>query len=216
MFRLTRPRRLSRRSRSVSAVIAIAAVFWMVWEFTLRSTLGPPEPVVALPTERLSFAKLAADEEIVVTRTNYRQTPVELRFRRDGDATKVIVSDVTWSTTDRAWKMVRVRDVRPLTSREAAGLDAVLAHLRGRGLPPMSHYATDALEYRRAEIEVGREQLFESLLVSEWSAAQLFPASDPDARRELLKQAAREGVSQAELEQWVTFELLVPREDSPD
>jgi hypothetical protein len=213
MFRLTRSRRLSRRSRAVSAVIGIAAVLWMVWMFWFQVEIGPPpSPVVAIPTERLSFAPLETDEEIVVVSTRYRLEPVELRFRRTGAETKVIASAVVWSETDRAWKMARVLTVRPLSDSEAAGLDAVVAHLRGSGVPLASHFTTYEIDYRRAESSIGREKLFGSELVMRRNEAHFFPREDPEAARELEQEATRAGVAPEDFKKWVMFEMLTPRE----
>jgi hypothetical protein len=217
MFRLTRSRRLSRRSRAVSAVIGIAGVLWMVWIAFFESSLPPREKVIAaLPAERLSFTHLEADEEIVVVATRYRREPIELRFRRDGAETKVIVSAVVWSETDHAWKMARVLTVRPLSASEAAGLDAVVAHLRGSGVPPASHFATYEIDYRRAEASIGREKLFGSELVMRRNTAHFFPSDDPETVRELEQEATRAGITPEDFRRWVTFEMLTPREESED
>ncbi|MBI2512918.1 MAG: hypothetical protein HYV96_13140 [Opitutae bacterium] len=216
MFRLTRSRRLSRRSRAVSAVIGIAAVLWMVWSFAFRSAVAPPEVLIALPAERLSFAKLAADEDIVVTRTSFRRTPVELRFRRDGAETKLIVSEVIWSESDRAWKMLRVLKVRPLTAAEAAGLDAVVADMRRRREPATGHFATYSLAFRRADIEIGREKLFENFLLDRRTAARL-PAGDAAEGEEAAEAtASAHGVAPEEFRKWVTFEMLLPSDDETE
>lgn len=215
MFRRTRSHRLSRRSRAVSAVIGIAAVLWVVWMFVFQAEFGPPpSPVVAMPTERLSFARLTAHEEIVVTTFAYRRTPIELRFRSDGEQTNLIVTEVTWSASDRSWKMARVLTVRPLDQREAAGLDAVVAYLRGSGVPPASHFATYEIDYRRAESSVGREKLFESLPVMRRNEAHFFPRNGPEAERELDQDIARGGVVREYFAKWVTFEMLTPRDDT--
>jgi hypothetical protein len=217
MFRLTRSRRLSRRSRAVSAVIGIAAVLWMVWIAFFESSLPPREKVIsALPAERLSFAQLAADEEIVVVTAPHRREPVELRFRRDGAETKVIVSALVWSETDRAWKMARVLTVRPLSESEAAGLDAVVAHLRTSGVPAASHFATYGIDYRRAESSIGREKLSASLLVMRRNEVHFFPHHEPDTRPEPEQEAGRAGVAPEEFRIWVTFEMLTPREDADE
>lgn len=217
MLRLTRSRRLSRRSRAVSAVIGIAGVLWMVWIFWFQVEIGPPpSPVVAIPTERLSFTHLEADEEIVVVATRYRFEPVELRFRRTGAEMKVIASAVVWSETDRAWKMARVLTVRPLSASEAAGLDAVVAHLRGSGVPLASHFTTYEIDYRRAEASIGREKLFGSELVMRRNEAHFFPSEDPETKRELDQEIARAGIASEDFRKWVTFEMLTPREDAAD
>lgn len=217
MFRLTRPRRLSRRSRAVSAVIGIAAVLWMVWMFVFQSNLPPREKVVAAQsTERLSFAKLAADEEIVLTVTAHRREPVELRFRNDGVQTTLILSSVVWSQVDRAWKMARVLEVRPLASLEAAGLDAVVAHLRASGPPTASHSATYEIDHRRAEMSVGREKLFASLLVLRRNESHFSPPESAEARRELEQEVARAGVTPDDFQKWVTFEMLTSPDDADD
>jgi len=210
MIRLTRPRGLSRRSRAVSAVIGIAAVLWMIWMFVLQNEIGPPpSPVVALPAERLSFAHLADDEEIVVTTFGYHRDPTELRFRRNGTETTLIVSAILWSEVDRSWKMARVLAVRPLTAREATGLDAVVAHLRVSGPPSATDVAAYEIDHRRGEISIGREKLFESALVLRRNEAHFFPSDEPEARRELDQVVARAGVAPADFLQWLTFEMLV-------
>lgn len=210
MLRLTHSRRLSRRSRAVSAVIGIAAVLWMVWMFVFQNEMGPPpSPVVALPAERLSFARLADDEEIVVTTFAYHRDPTELRFRRNSAETTLIVSAILWSEVDRSWKMARVLAVRPLTAREAAGLDTVVAHLRASGLPSASDVATYEIDYRRGETSIGREKLFESELVLRRNEVHFYPSDEPDARRELEQVVARAGVAPADFLQWWTFEMLV-------
>jgi hypothetical protein len=217
MFRLTRSRRLSRRSRAVSAVIGIAGVLWMVWIAFFESSLPPREKVIgALPAERLSFTHLEADEEIVVVATRYRREPVELRFRRDGTETKVIVSAVVWSETDRAWKMARVLTVRPLSANEATGLDAVVAHLRGSGVPLASHFTTYEIDYRRAESSVGREKLFGSGPVMRRNEAHFSPPEDPEEKRELEQEVVRAGVAPEDFRKWVTFEMLTPRDEADD
>lgn len=217
MFRLTRSRRLSRRSRAVSAVIGIAAVLWMVWIAFFESSLPPREKVIsALPAERLLFAQLDTDEETVVILARHGREPVELRFRRDGAETKVIVSAVIWSETDRAWKMARVLTVRALSASEAAGLDAVVAHLRGSGVPLASHFTTYEIDYRRAESSIGREKLFGSELVMRRNTAHFFPREDPEAARELEQEATRAGVAPEDFKKWVTFEMLTPRDDAEE
>lgn len=217
MFRLTRSRRLSRRSRAVSAVIGIAAVLWMVWMFVFQVEIGPPPtPVVAIPTERLSFATLAQEEEIVVVTFGYRREPVELRFRRDGTETKLIVSAVVWSETDRAWKMARVLTVRPLTVPEATGLDAVVAQLRRSGGPPELHAAVYEVDYRRAESSIGREKFFANRFVALRNEVHFFPREDPETKRELDEEIARTGVTPEAFAKWVTFEMLTPRDDAEE
>lgn len=217
MSRLTRSRRLSRRSRAVSAVIGIAAVLWMVWMYWFQVEIGPPpSPIVATPTERLSFARLSALEEIVVTLFAHDRTPLELRFRSDGEQTNVILSEVTWSETDRAWKMARVLGVRPLGESEAAGLDAVVAHLHTSGVPPTPHFATYEIDYRRAEMSIGRDKLFASLSVLRRNEAHFVPPESAEARRELAQEIARAGVTAEEFQKWVTFEMLAPRDDAND
>lgn len=218
MFRLTRSTRLSRRSRSVSAVIGIAAVLWMVWIFVFQNQIGPPPaPDVASPTERLSFAKLAADEEIVVTMTRDRRTPTELRFRREGAETNAIVSEVRWSESDRAWKMTRVLQVRPLLASEAAGLDAVVAEMRQRRSPTTTdHFATYSLEHRRAEVEIGREKLFETLLVDERNQAERFGPGATERREASEKNVRFHGVAPEAFWKWVTFEMLLPHGDEEE
>ncbi len=217
MFRLTRSRRLSRRSRAVSAVIGIAAVLWMVWIAFFESSLPPREKVIAAqPAEHLSFTRLEADDEIVVVATHHRREPVELRFRRDGAETKVIVSALVWSETDRAWKMARVLTVRPLNASEAAGLDDVVAHLRTSGVPAAAHFATYEIDYRRAESSIGREKLFGSELVTRRNEVHFVPRDDPEARPEPEQEAARAGIAPEEFQEWVTFEMLTPRDDAED
>ncbi|WP_415907846.1 hypothetical protein [Oleiharenicola sp. Vm1] len=199
-------------------MIGIAAVLWMVWQFAFQTAVGPPpSPVVALPAERLAFASLAPDEEIVVILISHRRQPVELRFRGQAGGPQLIVSDVVWTESDRAWKMARVRAVRPLAAAEATGLDAVVAHLRAAKGPDRMHAATYEIEHRRNESTVGQETLFQTALVSDWTAEKRFPREAPDARRDLEAAAARAGVSREELERWVTFESLVPPDDpEPD
>jgi hypothetical protein len=218
MFRLTRSRRLSRRSRAVSAVIGIAAVFWMIWEFAFRSVVAPPQVQIAGPQEEtLSFAKLAPDEEIVVTASAHQRPPMEWRFRGQAEGTRLAVSEVVWSETDRAWKMSRVLLVRPLTPAEAAGIDAVVAELRRHRTPEHSHLATYTIDYRRNESAIGREKLFESLLVSERNRADQFAATAaPDAKIAAEETAAAQGVAPEVFWKWVTFEMLAPREDAPE
>lgn len=189
----------------------------MVWTFVLQNQIGPPPaPEVAAPAERLSFAKLAADEEIVVMISAHRREPVELRFRHDGIQPKLILSSIAWSQVDRAWKMVRVLEVRPLAAREAAGLDAVVAHLRASGPPITSHLATYEIDYRRAEMSIGREKLFERLLVIRRNEFHRSPPESADGGSEIEREVAHAGIAPEEFQKWVTFEMLLPRDDAPN
>lgn len=168
---------------------------------------------MALPAERLSFAKLANNEEIVVVTTAYQRQPVEFRFRGAAEATRLIVSEVIWSETDRAWKMTRVLGVRPLTRSEAEGLDSVVADLRSRRTPDTIHFATDAIEYRRNDVEIGRETLLEHWLARERTDAARFPIDDSERQEAIAKNASAQGVAPEVFWKWVTFEMLLPRED---
>lgn len=189
----------------------------MVWIAFFESSLPPREKVIAaLPAERLSFTHLEADEEIVVVATRYQREPVELRFRRDGAETKMIASAMVWSETDRTWKMARVLAVRPLSASEVAGLDAVVAHLRGSGVPLISHFTTYEIDYRRAESSIGREKLFGSDLVMRRSEAHFFPSEDPEVVREREQEIVRAGVASEDFQKWVTFEMLTPRDEPED
>lgn len=210
MFRLTRSTRLSRRSRSVSAVIGIAAVFLLVWMYGFKASLPEPAPVKRA-SERLSFAKLAANEEIVVTMTRTGGPATELRFRGQADGTRLVISELVWSEIDRGWKMSRVVEVRPLAAAEAAGLDAVMAELRQRKTAELPHAAAYDIDYRRGEIPIGREKLLETLLANERTYAERLSAEERNGAE---KTAGARGVAPEAFRQWVTFEMLLPRDDA--
>jgi hypothetical protein len=210
MFRLTRSSRLSRRSRSVSAAIGIAAVFLLMWMYGFKASLPEPSPVKSA-TERLSFAKLAADEEVVVIARRTGGPATELRFRGQIDGTRLVISEVVWSETDRAWKMSRVVEVRPLAASEATGLDAVMVELRQRKAPEQIHATSYAIDYRRGEILIGSEKLLETSLANERTYAEQFPPADRTGAEET---ASARGVAPEAFWKWVTFEMLLPRNEA--
>lgn len=206
--------RLSRRSRTVVAVVGIAAAFWMIWVFGINAPHFE-EPKPALKTDRgvgLQLSELKAGEEIVVVRVTPRGPPMEFRFRPTPAGVTLIVSELDWENRAPT-KLVRVLHARDLTPHEAAGVDAVLAFLRRqRRVPHRMHTTELRIEHVRHDAVIGRETLEEVTLLNEWDAAQRHHLDDPEFMRSLEDAARDAGLTLEDLKRWVTFEMLLAAE----
>lgn len=206
--------RLSRRSRTVVAVVGIAAAFWMIWIFGINAPHFE-EPKPALKAERgagLQLGELKTGEEIVAVRVVPSGPPIEFRFRPTPGGVTLILSELAWEGRAPA-KLVRVLHARELAAREVTGVDAVLAFLRRQPrMPHRMHIPELHVEYARDGAVLGRETLEEVTLLNEWTAAHRHHRDDPEFMRRLEDAARDAGLTLEDVKRWVTFAMLLETE----
>lgn len=211
MFRFSRPRRLSLRSRSALGVLAIVAVFCAIWWGVYR-TVVPPTPLIEVPRETVTFETLRPEDEIVVILARASQSPLELRFRATGEERRVFVSELRWSEGDRSWKMQRELTRLTLASGQMRALDRLLLHLRSARVADHSGRADYTLILRRGEVSVGRETFGITPLLRALDHLRTADPSDAVAsesrREDLAREARLAGFPPAEVAAWTTFEQL--------